>query len=47
MNNKRFYKKILAFILCFTVFATSIVGVVMADNYEIINDAILKNILIQ
>lgn len=45
MNNKRFYKKILAFILCFTVFASSIVGVVMADNYEIINDAIANPII--
>lgn len=35
----------MAFILCFTVFASSIVGVVMADNYEIINDAIANPII--
>lgn len=45
MKNKRFYKKILAFVLCFTVFASSIAGVVMADNYEIINDDIANPII--
>jgi len=45
MKNKRFYKKILAFVLCFTVFASSIAGVAMADNYEIINDDIANPII--
>ncbi len=40
MKNKRFYKKILAFILCFTVFASSLTGVVLADYHKVVNEAI-------